>query len=1825
MASFLDTVKSALSKTGDAIVWAWKKVKQDFTDYYGDQDLSWNVNKVIWDIWKYGKQWSAAIGWLIDTGLDKAWVKDSNFRWVLGWIGWSVSSVPQNIVTSLREGIEWAAETQWLISAWDYKWATAKAAKTGASTALGVLGNITGIPIYINAGLAWAGLDTAVAEWTQTLKSWLSTTMQKAWFDKSFSDDIGSAAIDGISFYLMKKGGEKSANIWGRAKVQSFKDTIRQWEILDTVRAKASAVEWATPASIAAAVERARPFVENAKASGVTLSDIAKNNINSLGYDVAYNSVIPVLWLAVKAVEDGEYKDLSEAFGSNVFSSVVAGMVPGFKGIKAMKNKPSPDQTALDMNAKVEAPEVKVEETTTPVKDESTTAIEDAKRFSSYTEPKPKGKSKTKDPVAPQPTLMTDYKKVNEFIASKQAAEAETKRLADEFNAMNTKQDQATTDFVAKQDVQWEALQQKVFSKLLAESDVRAGMKEDLDTLTAQREADTKAFADILNTKQPDSFNAFMGTNPTAEQGIQANILIKRNAEGIGNITKELREDTILTPEQKNLLMQSVVSDNIDTQKWFLNTIKSSTPDATVKDLPFTSAERESAGTATTQDKFSRRMDQRKEVGATEYRVKAGTNKVAATGYKNVSDDVALNNITRVLPDGKVVDEGNYLFNSAKAVEADTQNAVYESAWLTRQELSPILSWNKKIDQNDLLGKRTEYYDTEITPENVGQFMKATIENAKWMEGTNPNLQKWEATNIVRASALYSFIKWDPQLVAKYFTPDQVAVLSKYDKDNVISTQQWLGDYSVTRGVFPQGMRSDGYMRLVMTPENYKDTPKTVQQSITMDIGWGQTRTFKDALDAESFVRIALARGETLTPDMMKFSSLSKEQAGASLDPYRIHWGIASMLSYGKALGEAYKSKHLATELSELGKADTTKAYMDNIRRNFFGSDLEQRILWIDTLGEWTAQKIANTIGWIGTAKAIIGNVGTYTKGWLSATGKNIAEWWVSALTNTLKWNFGTAMRDVWDTLMSIPGTLTGFARTNVWGMIGTAIDKAMGKESVGRNVQTALAKEWFITGHEVSEHIGWAMSKATGFFSSIRQENAAKTALALRSMRRTLLDNGYKVWNADSVVKAWEQFRNEKPNEYTYARNNIYADTTLMGNVSKQSRLGFLGMQRILGPIKWFATGLVGSTVNDTRNIYSEVKNALAGKWIDLERTGWAAKRLILNTATPVLLYSTIYDSLPDDMDEKAKDLIAKTWQEMIWQNPIESTISWIGSLPSAIGVDAVNDLLNLTASQIDTYTKMQEGGRTKVDTMKAMAGKGLDDIRRSLAAVDYLNRASDIPGETLQEKITSALGTVNRENMTEFWTNKGSSTDSTMEAIGNVLGFSIDNPMNALLRKPDKILDTTDMTIKRWLMDFLSPAKTWKNADIGYQWWQAMDSYTDVLNTTWEVVKAGAVWLWLIEENKNKDDTKTPSAWDRVLMQQNVYDILTAIDGQKKPFSQVLSDIDVDPRMTAVIENQAWKYLVSIAKANDTVEKWLWWKFDPKKIKNDGYMQEVLQDIHNKNPRAYNDFVGWLAEIRNSTKDFDYTQLKKDAKGDVSFADKSADAYFDSLAAKLNESTAVQDGAIADYYDEKSLTTSAIKAGFEALGTIDSKKMTADEINKKLSEVNAYLTFIDKNSNYTGNHTNAAALETFKIAKSLVDANKLGKFIDGTKFPMLWTYVKNALDLRWEDVPRAKSIWSVVSGWNGIAKKWFASTISSTLSSDLPTVWTEKKKDSKIKLQSGSVKKMPTKWVWPVKSLAEILWVNRQPQVWQQSINDLKRNQYLATFAKPMNPTKI
>ena len=64
-----------------------------------------------------------------------------------------------------------------------------------------------------------------------------------------------------------------------------------------------------------------------------------------------------------------------------------------------------------------------------------------------------------------------------------------------------------------------------------------------------------------------------------------------------------------------------------------------------------------------------------------------------------------------------------------------------------------------------------------------------------------------------------------------------------------------------------------------------------------------------------------------------------------------------------------------------------------------------------------------------------------------------------------------------------------------------------------GKKVQEALANENFITGYGIGESLGqgW-VGKGTAVSSSIRQENSAKTDIALRSMRRVLTFNGYTV-----------------------------------------------------------------------------------------------------------------------------------------------------------------------------------------------------------------------------------------------------------------------------------------------------------------------------------------------------------------------------------------------------------------------------------------------------------------------------------------------------------------------------------------------------------------------------------------------------------------------------------------------------------------------------------------------------------------------------------------
>jgi hypothetical protein len=312
-----------------------------FQDAYGGKDISQVTNEAMDRLGRAGKQTGEYVWGAIDTQLGIG----SNFKGALWATLGGFASVPKAITSGLETVINSTAEAQWLASTWEYLGAGARLAKGTAGWALQVAGNVSALPILINAALESSGLADSANEGIDTLKQGLSTGMQKMGIEPNVADDLGSFAIDGINYYLMRRGGKASENIGGKVKVQGLKDIKVQNDILWQVRAKAAARPNATPESINAAVVKAQPFISQASAKPVTLWEVALNNIKSVGFDVAANSAIPVLGLATQAIERGDYKDLSEALGSNVFASTLAGIVPWVTISKRKAKSPTLDKS----------------------------------------------------------------------------------------------------------------------------------------------------------------------------------------------------------------------------------------------------------------------------------------------------------------------------------------------------------------------------------------------------------------------------------------------------------------------------------------------------------------------------------------------------------------------------------------------------------------------------------------------------------------------------------------------------------------------------------------------------------------------------------------------------------------------------------------------------------------------------------------------------------------------------------------------------------------------------------------------------------------------------------------------------------------------------------------------------------------------------------------------------------------------------------------------------------------------------------------------------------------------------------------------------------------------------------------------------------------------------------------------------------------------------------------------------------------------------------------------------------------------------------------
>lgn len=141
----------------------------------------------------------------------------------------------------------------------------------------------------------------------------------------------------------------------------------------------------------------------------------------------------------------------------------------------------------------------------------------------------------------------------------------------------------------------------------------------------------------------------------------------------------------------------------------------------------------------------------------------------------------------------------------------------------------------------------------------------------------------------------------------------------------------------------------------------------------------------------------------------------------------------------------------------------------------------------------------------------------------------------------------------------------------------------------------------------------------------------------------------------------------------------------------------------------------------------------------------------------------------------------------------------------------------------------------------------------------------------------------------------------------------------------------------------------------------------------------------------------------------------------------------------------------------------------------------------------------------------EFDFGSYTQKKGGSLVPDNPAAAEYLKGIKGKYRDSASISDQAIADYFEERSLTTSAMNQAFKAMEILGSQVagMSETQVKEKLGTINKYLEFLSKNSNYTGNHMDAASLNTFDMMTAFEAIAKAGKLKD-TLITQAFPYIK-------------------------------------------------------------------------------------------------------------------
>jgi hypothetical protein len=1663
---------------------------------------------------------------------------------------WWVLQAPRNVIEWIRSWVDaWFQARDSYVQWESTSKILSKGLKAVVDPALSII-SATPVPMMVQAGLQFAWLADEAQGGVNFLKNWVSETLtQKFWVDADVAEELGGTLIDGAQTIMSMWGGSKSSKSGGSQKVQSLRDVARQKEIIDALTTKAAARPGATKSSIKAEVKAAMPQIRQATSRQLTLWELAQHNLKMLGYDVAANTALPVLGIAMQSVKNGDFNDVTEALASFTANAWVtlATAIPWFKGIKSSNKK--------QMQIGEEASRWKMIE-------ENYQSVIDTQKI--------EWRKATKQEIE----YAQYVKQQKEWEIVPAALPKESPVNAQEY-MVNRDQPQVITPEDRRRYIEDNAERFLESGKWPTGRKLTKSEKLVLEKFIAAKNAARIESSKVTAWENPWVVYQETLALPAPEQFVPTPVVIRNyEQEARDRVTQQRLDDENKTLRNESLYGE-LPPEAFNQPPTLADTMGVPKSDPIVEAGLLTEGEAQSGipkKSTTTEEPFNFGNNQdtlmKAEKPATWYTLKL-SRMLGATGriFKNVADRLSLGNINRVWADWLVQDFTNYLDQSWKNISTGTMKNMQEFSGIIRDKVAPILSFNKKWNDNDFIG-RLSPRGIEITKKNVGEFRKSfdnidsLSENISIDGFTNKDLN---AMN--RASYIYTILKDDPAALNKYFTPEQQAILGKIDSE-WLPGQRSVGEKMQSDQVY-NGVLDDDYRREVMTYENWKRIAPELKEPITVTLANGTVRTFDDIVQAEAFVRMARIRGEKLTPDMENISTLSKTKGGDNLDLYRIHGAIPSWISYMKAVGELYADTHTARELNAVAADKRTNKYMADIRNNGFGPSIEDRILGLSSKSK--LDKRVNQF--TGAMTAITLWVPTWALSWLQSTTKNLADALTSAGINLVKWRVWSAAKDIWGAIKATPGTLLWVMRSNMGGMSKFGDSKLKAQE-----IQQALYNEGFVSGWEVGETAAWQDYLAT--ISGARQENAAKTDAALRAMRRSLADNGYKTSDANSIIDQWQAFKKEKPDAYLYARNSIYNDTLILGDMSRQAKFNFMGAWRILGPIKTFQTGLVASLGNDISRVVDGISGMVRSGTTNPEQAMKAAYRIWLRIAGPAYLYQAIYSTLPDDMDEKMKNAVADYLQQRIWTSAWQDTAQFTQGIFDAIPVEKAIQIAQTIYDGWDTRAQWKKWGQ---DYMKALLGQALDNFRRTVAPLRDANRLyAAVTGETGQAELTKLIGTPNIENATKYGLDTGNRIDTQKEAFMELLGLGIDNTITNLIRNPNKV--GSDAVVRQGILDFINPIRAFRNADIMRNWEQS---------TMGELIK------WPVDKVTGGSDAPNArtSPGERQMYKQTVYDVLTVLD--KKDIRRgtddemvwvMLGQLNIDPRWTKLVRQELNARLDTIAKANDKTEERLEVRYDPRQVTGTTVLDK-MEDLHTKNPKGYNDFVSWLAEFSQAEQvrakggwQASFTTFTPQGNGAL-IPDTPADAaYIETVLGKYRDSSWLADQAIADFNNERSLTTSAINQAFQALeiAKADIGKISPTEIKAKLQNINDYLVFLEKSWNYTGNHTDAAALKTFSVGNtlaSIADAKVLGEKILAP-YPMIASFLHRALSVRGEDVPefRTPGVTSVTSTPRGATwqKKagWYTAPKSLT---DITwiTPLPNKKKSEPLKLSSVKYQK--------------------------------------------------